>query len=180
MSRPNELDELQQDDPELDALIGIPSLAVLTVEDFIGQESPVATLPVPSAFPWTRQFIADVATHASDLPNVLKRHRMPMGVYLSFKDNPAYLAELKGARESILGEGVTFKQKAMMLADKHLATVDDMVADGEVPAKERVSLIQSLAKWAGHEPKTGGMPEGNSFSVIINMEGNQTKVSLDE
>jgi len=85
--------------------------------------------------------------------------------------HPLFIKAYADAVESLKKEGASFKMKARLQAEDHLATTYQMIKDKNTSDAVRADLIRSTVRWAGLEPKNsdGAGAGGVQFSINIDL-----------
>lgn len=80
-----------------------------------------------------------------------------------------FLKEVERLREDLRANGYTFRAKARLLAEEHLATAHRLAADPEAPHAVRADVIKWLTKMGGLEPKESKDGETQKINIQINL-----------
>lgn len=84
--------------------------------------------------------------------------------------SPLFQAELKAAIEQSV-QGLTFRQRAKLMAPDVLEHAYDMATDKDISAAVRLDAQKWIAKMADLEPKEDKSTNNNAFQLVINMAG---------
>jgi hypothetical protein len=80
-----------------------------------------------------------------------------------------FTREVERCREDLRINGYTFRAKARLLAEEHLATAHRMISDPEAPHAVRADMVKWLTKMGGLEPKEAKGEDAQAITVTINL-----------
>lgn len=86
--------------------------------------------------------------------------------------SPQFSAMVERHREEIRRDGITFRMKSRIHAERCLPTMQKLVDDVTTPAAVRAKLFSEFVRFGGLDPGSGGSGDGgpgNGVSVTINM-----------
>lgn len=83
--------------------------------------------------------------------------------------SPLFQAELKRCLEELVASGLSFRQRARMLAPDALETAYDLMTDNEVSPAVRADTAKWIAKMADVEPKEKSSGVNDRFVLQINL-----------
>lgn len=107
---------------------------------------------------------------------VFARHGYTEERAVQLAANPVFQKVLKAYLEDVKTHGVTFKQKARVMAEDLLTHAYEIATDAEAPANTRADLIKWTAKVAGYEPRSNeDVAQGNGFALQIVFSGEAKK-----
>lgn len=119
--------------------------------------------------PWPPQLILDIALESHDLPELLAKFDLTATALDLLYGNPQFLRELLHTKAELASSGSSFRVHARVMAEEHLQTMNDLLADPTTPVGQRITLWQSLVRFAALEPPKEALlaPGG----VTINIAG---------
>lgn len=84
--------------------------------------------------------------------------------------HPVFIKAYQEAVEALKIDGMTFKLKARMQAEDHLATAWAMIQDKGTSDSVRADLIKNTVRWAGYDAKAAEVGGGGTaFNIQINL-----------
>lgn len=102
---------------------------------------------------WDPRLAFDVALAGADKAmEVFARYKIDPGAAVNLIQNPVFQQQLKRYAQEIEEGGLTFRQKAKILAEDLLPHAYDLATDVTYPAAVRADMIQWMAKVADLEP----------------------------
>jgi hypothetical protein len=139
----------------------VSSLATTTVNP----DDP-ATLGFPPMLP------VELAMHTASVPEICTSYGITKDEFLVLIENPLFVQAYAAAKEALQKDGMSFKLKAKLQAEKLLEKSWLLIHSDHTPSAVKADLIKSTIRWAGYEPKgdTGGIA-GNAFQININLGG---------
>lgn len=121
----------------------------------------------------------ELALQMDPAQEVFARYGYTQEQAVKLAGNPVFQQALKAYVEDVKAHGITFKQKARVIAESMLVNAVEIMSDPEAPASARADLIKWTAKVAGYEPKnTEEQVQGNGFALQIVFSGDAKKEPL--
>lgn len=118
----------------------------------------------------------ELALQLDPATEVFARHGYDEARAVKLAGNPVFQRALKAYVEDVKTHGVTFKQKARVMAEDLLTHAYEIATDAEAPSSTRADLIKWTAKVAGYEPKSNeDVAQGNGFALQIVFSGEAKK-----
>lgn len=121
---------------------------------------------------WPPQLVLDIALEACSLDELLEKYDLQQYELELLYENQQFRRELMATRQDLQATGSTFRQKARVLAETHLETMNDLMVGTEAAAQTKVSIWQSFVRYANLEPKKEDTTSGGStqtFNIQINI-----------
>jgi hypothetical protein len=119
---------------------------------------------------WPPQLILDIALESHDLGDLLHKYDLAENQLDHFYTIPQFKRELLNARAELTQTGSAFRAHARVLAEAHLVTMNEMLSDPFIPAAQKITIWQSLVKYASLEPAKE-VPGVASGGITINIAG---------
>ncbi len=89
-----------------------------------------------------------------DSPEVIcERYEVSTEEFLKLRQQPAFMKQVVDYRAEIKDKGLTFRNKAKIMAEDLLTNAYDMINNPGVPANVKADLIKWVGKMADYEPK---------------------------
>lgn len=101
---------------------------------------------------WAPGLILDIALEAHDLPDLLHKYDITESYLDKLYTLPQFKRELLNARAELTQTGSAFRAHARVLAEAHLTTMNELMNDPDVPVSQKVTIWQSLVRYASLEP----------------------------
>lgn len=118
----------------------------------------------------------DLALQMDPAEKIFERYGYTGEQAVSLMGSPVFQKVLKAYVEDVRAHGITFKQRARVMAETLLANAYEIAVDPEAPASARADLIKWTAKVAGYEPKNNEESvQGNGFALQIVFSGEAKK-----
>lgn len=101
---------------------------------------------------WNPQLVLDIAlgTHSQD--EILDKYAITETDLDNYYTNPQFKRELIHTRAELAKTGSAFRAHARALAEAHLMTMNELMDDPDTPSNTKVTIWQSLVKFAALEP----------------------------
>jgi hypothetical protein len=117
------------------------------------------------------QLVIDLAMGVDGTDYILDRYGLDQDELDLLECNPIFRAQLAEARKVVTTEGLSFKQKAKLLAEVHLETLNEMMYDPITPPATKLGVFQALMKGGDLEPKQKETAQGTqpTFALQINL-----------
>jgi hypothetical protein len=109
----------------------------------------------------------DVALGVFDIPELLERHNLTAPELQHMFALPAFKAQVTAYKRYIRDEGLSFKEKAKIMAEELLGTTYDLIHHVHTPAAEKVKLIALINKLAGNEPTPSQQDATGNFLPAV-------------
>lgn len=118
----------------------------------------------------------DLALQMDPAEAVFERYGYDQEDAVKLMGSPVFQMALKAYVEDVRAHGVSFKQRARVMAEALLPHAFEIATDPEAPASSRADLIKWTAKVAGYEPKSNeDSVQGNGFALQIVFSGEAKK-----
>jgi len=98
------------------------------------------------------QLILDIALESHDLPDLLRKHDITESDLDRLYALPQFRRELLTTRAELTQTGSAFRAHARVIAEEHLATMNDLMNNPDVPVTQKVAIWQSMVRYASLEP----------------------------
>ena len=96
--------------------------------------------------------ILDIALESHDLPDLLGKYDITEAYLDRLYALPQFKRELLNTRAELTQTGSAFRAHARVLAEAHLTTMNDLMSDPDTPVSQKVTIWQSLVRFAALEP----------------------------
>lgn len=125
---------------------------------------------------WDPRLAFDIAMVGADKAMaVFERYALDQQSAIELLQNPVFQQQLKTYRAELEANGLTYRQKARILAEDLLPHGYDLATDVTVPASVRADMIQWMTKVADLEPAKASGKDigvgGGAFSLSILFAG---------
>ena len=108
---------------------------------------------VPDSIPkYHPQLILDIALESHDLPDLLSKYDITESYLDQLYTLPQFKRELLNTRAELTQTGSAFRAHARVLAEAHLATMNDLMNSADTPVSQKVTIWQSMVRYASLEP----------------------------
>ena len=116
--------------------------------------------PTPTCFtyymeltaPYHPNLVLDIALESHDLHDLLQKYDLSESDLDRLYELPQFKRELLNTRAELTQTGSAFRAHARVLAEAHLTTMNDLMSDPDTPVSQKVTIWQSLVKYASLEP----------------------------
>lgn len=113
------------------------------------------------------QLVLDIALEAHDLPDLLHKYDITESYLDKLYTLPQFKRELLNARAELSQTGSAFRAHARVLAEAHLVTMNELMNDPDTPITQKVTIWQSLVKYASLEPAKDQSPLVGGITINI-------------
>lgn len=128
---------------------------------------------------WTPNLLLEDALELFSDDELCQRHGLSLGELVSYRQLQVYRTGLASARQEIAEQGLTFKHKAKLQAERFLDDeVPRWMADTDAPVKDKTALLAKLVEWGELGPKPQAQQQGGGFVFVVNMDGRQQALSV--
>lgn len=146
--------------------------------DILPPASSTAPLPIRELNPrtpenierWPATLPVEVALgHTGDADVVCKEYKLTPEEWHWLQRNPEFQEVCEQYREQIKTPDDEFRMKAKLLSGDNLKLAHRMIRDPDLPAPQRVDLMKTIFRMAGHDVKDGGVAVGSAVGLSINI-----------
>lgn len=127
----------------------------------------------PAKFGWPPTLALEVALKTMPIKGLCEAYGYDRADWDTIRANPAFVAEVQAASESLKKEGMAFKIRAQMQSLDLLKESWRLIHanPAEVPANVKADLIKATWRVAGLEPKAGSGEHATTppFSINFHM-----------
>lgn len=102
--------------------------------------------------PWDNRFIFELALGLDPVGEVCSRYGVTPTKLAQFRKLPLFNEQIKTARSEIREKGLTFREKAKVMAEDLLGTAYSLAQDPRVTGQTRLDTIKWISKMANLEP----------------------------
>jgi len=127
---------------------------------------------------WPPDFLLEIALGLEPTQDIMDRYGVTPLQLQQWYEHPVFKKELTELQKRISDEGLSFKLKSRVQAEQYLKEIHKVMMSNATPPATKLAVLQSLAKWAGFEPKES--KEATTVNVQVNQVGaliNQVKNS---
>lgn len=110
---------------------------------------------------------------------VFKRYGYTEAEAAALSQSPLFQQATTRLQKEVQSEGMTFRQKARMLAEALLPHLYDDATKENIHAEDRLRILQWLAKVGDLEPKQATGPTGGGFVLNITLGGQQQTITAE-
>ncbi len=103
--------------------------------------------------PFDHRLCFELALALEPIPDILTRYNVSEKEFEKLKKLPAFMQRVVDYRVEIKEKGLTFREKARIMAEDLLGTAYEMVHHPTTPANVKSDLIKFVTKVADLEPK---------------------------
>ncbi len=103
--------------------------------------------------PFDHRLCFELALALDDLPKILERYNVTPEQFEKLKKNPTFMQRVVDYRAEIKAKGLSFREKAKIMAEELLVTAYDLIHHPSTPAPVKADLIKYVTKAADLEPK---------------------------
>lgn len=112
----------------------------------------------------------ELALHTAPVPEICESYGISRNEFLVLIENPLFIQAYAAAKEALAKDGMSFKVKAKMQAEKLLEKSWLLIHSDATPSAVKADLIKSTVRWAGYEPKgDNALGSSNAFQININL-----------
>lgn len=138
-------------------------MSAVAVYDYTEVKDP-ATMGFPPMLP------VELAMHIDTPAKVCAAYGVSRAEFEILCDSPVFIKAFSDAQTELQRDGVSFRLKARMQAEKLLEKSWSIIHADTTPVTVQADLIKSTVKWAGYEPKNIEAPGiGSAFQININL-----------
>lgn len=122
---------------------------------------------------WTAALVAEIALGDRAVEEVCGRYGIDEAAWAKIKRDEAFTALVREMRQALINEGVSFRLKARVMAERNLPQMQRMIDDAAVPASVRTDLLKFIVKAAGLDASTehkAAASVGNALQIIIHLD----------
>jgi hypothetical protein len=98
------------------------------------------------------QLILDIALESHDLHDLLQKYDLTEPDLDRLYALPQFKRELLNTRAELTQTGSSFRAHARVIAEEHLATMNELMNSPDVPVSQKVAIWQSMVRYASLEP----------------------------
>ena len=109
----------------------------------------------------------ELALGLSPLAEILERYNLTPAELQKLVALPAFKHQVLAYKREIKEKGLSFREKAKIMAEDLLGTAYDLINHVHTPASEKVKLIAWVSKMAGHEPTATQQDNSTNFLPAI-------------
>jgi hypothetical protein len=127
-------------------------------------KDPATILGFPPMLP------VELAMHVDTPQRICAAYGIDFAEFAELTQNPVFQLAYNNAVDELKKDGVSFRLKAKMQAEKLLEKSWQLIHDVATPTTVQADLIKSTVRWAGYDAtKTGEVGIGNTFAIQINL-----------
>ncbi len=115
------------------------------------------------------KLILECATGLEDTEKIAARYGFDPAEWLKIEQRPEVAAAIEKAKIELEKSGVTFQNKAKLMADTLLNNVFQSSLSDDTPVKDKVAALQAVSKLAGWDTGDRQAQAGPGFSITINL-----------
>lgn len=115
------------------------------------------------------KLILECATGLEDTEKIAARYGFDPAEWLKIEQRPEVAAAIEKAKIELEKSGVTFQNKAKLMADTLLNNVFQSSLSDDTPVKDKVAALQAVSKLAGWDAGDRTAQAGPGFSITINL-----------
>lgn len=124
----------------------------------------------PAAIGFPPMLPIELAMHVDTPQNICMAYNIDFAEFAELTQNPLFQKAYNDAIDELKKDGVSFRMKAKMQAEKLLEKSWRLIHDDATPTTVQADLIKSTVRWAGYDFKSGeGVGIGNTFAIQINL-----------
>ncbi len=126
------------------------------------------------------KLILECATGLEDTEVIAERYGFDPNEWLQIEQRPEVKAQIEKAKAELEKSGVTFQNKAKLMADKLLNDVFTSALSDITPVKDKVAALQAVSKLAGWDSGDRTAQAGPGFSITINLPKQTVTVASEQ
>ncbi len=123
------------------------------------------------------KLILECATGLEDTEKIAARYGFDPAEWLKIEQRPEVAAAIEKAKIELEKSGVTFQNKAKLMADTLLNNVFQSSLSESTPVKDKVAALQAVSKLAGWDTGDRTAEAGPGFSITINLPEQTVKLA---
>jgi hypothetical protein len=113
----------------------------------------------PSYFPYDARMCFEIALGLDPLEKILDRYGIDKPTFVKLAANTQFKQQIIEFRKEIKDKGLSFKEKAKMMAEDMLTTAYDIIHHTATSAAVKADLIKWTAKIAGYDTPADTQPQ---------------------
>jgi hypothetical protein len=113
----------------------------------------------PSYFPYDARLCFEIALGLEPIDVVLERYNIDKERFSELLANPTFKKQILDFKREIKEKGLSFKEKAKMMAEDLLTTAYDIIHHQATSAAVKADLIKWTARVAGYEVPNDAAPQ---------------------
>jgi hypothetical protein len=126
------------------------------------------------------KLIWECATGLEDTEIIAERYGFDPNEWLQIEQRPEVKAQIEKAKAELEKSGVTFQNKAKLMADNLLNDVFQSALSDTTPVKDKVAALQAVSKLAGWDTGDRSVQAGPGFSITINLPKQTVTVASEQ
>jgi len=126
------------------------------------------------------KLILECATGLEDTEKIAARYGFDPDEWLKIEQRPEVAAAIEKAKVELEKSGVTFQNKAKLMADTLLNNVFQSSLSEDTPVKDKVAALQAVSKLAGWDTGDRTAQAGPGFSITINLPEKTVKLTAEQ
>lgn len=120
----------------------------------------------PSATPYPRGLVLDIALKTAPLPSLLEAYGISPEEFKELTQHPVFRHDMLEMRDRLKEEGFSFRMKAQAQAEQYLKQAWDLVHSVDTPANVKADLIKWTTKVANLEPKPSNQGDFTGAAML--------------
>ena len=129
---------------------------------------------------WTPTLVLEDALELFTDDELCTRHNVSLGELTAFRTLQVYRRSVAEARKEIAEQGLTFKAKARLQAEKFLdEEVPRWMGDADTPVKDKLTVLSKLVEWSDLGPKQQAQQAGGGFTFVVNLGGDAPPQTIE-
>lgn len=144
--------------------------ALTKFEEDEGEYTPTVVPRNPAELGFPPMLPIELAMHIDTPQKVCAAYGIDRNEFEALCSHPVFQKAFADAQSELQRDGMSFRLKARMQAEKLLEKSWTIIHDERTAPPVAADLIKSTVKWAGYEPKgTDGAAPGSAFQININL-----------
>lgn len=115
------------------------------------------------------KMVYEIASGLEEPLEIVKRYNISPKEWRSLEKRPEVQNAIALAKSDMEKSGVTFKNKARLMADAMLKDLFRNAMRDDVPVKDKAQALQTVGKYAGLETSPAAGQQGGGFSITISI-----------
>lgn len=103
--------------------------------------------------PFDHRLCFELALALDPLEVILERYNVSPAQFEKLKKTPAFMQRVVEYRAEIKAKGLSFREKAKIMAEDLLGTAYELIHHPSTPASVKADLLKAVVKFADLEPK---------------------------
>jgi hypothetical protein len=146
--------------------------ALVRYDEESGEYTSVEVPRDPAELGFPPMLPVELAMRIDTPRNVCAAYGIDRAEFEMLCSHPVFQKAFMDAQTELLRDGMSFRLKARMQAEKLLEKSWTIIHDEHTAPPVAADLIKSTVKWAGYEPKnTEAAALGSAFQININLGG---------